>query len=193
VVQKLLKFVSVEKAMPEKRRAAERTHDFREIFGEFERARAETQAGRCSQCGIPFCQIHCPLNNNIPDWLQLTAQGRIEEAYEVAAATNNMPEVCGRICPQDRLCEGNCVIEKGFDSVTIGSVEKFITETAFKSGWVKPPKPPRELPSSVGIIGAGLNYYFVKVWGERAIGHLRQRHLQIRQQKNAIPLPASIR
>ena len=155
MVQKLLRFVSVEKAMPEKRQAAERARDFREIFGEFERAKAETQAGRCSQCGIPFCQIHCPLSNNIPDWLQLTAQGRIEEAYEVAAATNNMPEVCGRICPQDRLCEGNCVIEKGFDSVTIGSVEKFITETAFKSGWVKPPKPTRELSSSVGIIGAG--------------------------------------
>ena len=155
MVQKLLKFVSVEKAMPEKRRAAERTHDFREIFGEFERAKAEAQAGRCSQCGIPFCQIHCPLNNNIPDWLQLTAQGRLEEAYEVASATNNMPEVCGRICPQDRLCEGNCVIEKGFDSVTIGSVEKYITETAFQSGWVKPPKPQRELASSVGIIGAG--------------------------------------
>ena len=155
MVQKLLRFVSVEKAMPEKRQATERAHDFREIFGEFQRAKAEAQAGRCSQCGIPFCQIHCPLSNNIPDWLQLTAQGRIEEAYEVAAATNNMPEVCGRICPQDRLCEGNCVIEKGFDSVTIGSVEKFITETAFKSGWVKPPMPARDLSSSIGILGAG--------------------------------------
>jgi len=72
---------------------------------------------------VPFCQVHCPLQNNIPDWLKLTAEGRLEEAYEIAASTNNMPEICGRICPQDRLCEGNCVIEKGFTSVTIGSVE----------------------------------------------------------------------
>ncbi|HEX7967288.1 MAG TPA: NAD(P)-dependent oxidoreductase [Stellaceae bacterium] len=155
VVQRLLQFVSLDKAMPEKRGAAERRHDFREIYGEFDPARAQQQAARCSQCGIPYCQIHCPLGNNIPDWLMLTAEGRLEEAYEVAAATNNMPEVCGRICPQDRLCEGNCVIEKGFDSVTIGSVEKYITETAFRQGWVKPPKPRRELDQSVGIIGAG--------------------------------------
>src|SRR5579864_9440469 len=141
--------------MPAKRGAAERRHDFSEIYGEFDAARATEQAGRCSQCGIPYCQIHCPLGNNIPDWLMLTAAGRLEEAYEVAAATNSMPEVCGRICPQDRLCEGNCVIEKGFDSVTIGAVEKYITETAFDRGWVKPPLPPRELTSSVGIVGAG--------------------------------------
>ncbi len=153
--QKLLQFVSVEKAMPEKRQAADRRHDFQEIYGDFRPEKAEQQAARCSQCGIPYCQIHCPLNNNIPDWLMLTAAGRLEEAYEVAAATNNMPEVCGRICPQDRLCEGNCVIEKGFESVTIGSVEKYITETAFKNGWVKPPSPSRELTQSVGIIGAG--------------------------------------
>src|SRR3546814_5735723 len=85
----------------------------------------------------------------------LTAEGRVEEAYEVASATNNFPEICGRICPQDRVCEGNCVIEKGFESVTIGSVEKYITETAFASGWVKPVVPPRERPESVGIIGGG--------------------------------------
>ena len=155
MAQRLLKFVSVDKAMPAKRGAAERRHDFGEIYGEFDAERAKQQAGRCSQCGIPYCQIHCPLGNNIPDWLMLTAEGRLEEAYEVAAATNNMPEVCGRICPQDRLCEGNCVIEKGFDSVTIGSVEKYITETAFTKGWVKPPKPLRELGQSIGIIGAG--------------------------------------
>src|SRR5690242_12601709 len=143
------------KAMPQKRGAAERRHDFSEIYGEFDAARAKEQAARCSQCGIPYCQVHCPLGNNIPDWLMLTAEGRLDEAYEVAAATNNMPEVCGRICPQDRLCEGNCVIEKGFASVTIGSVEKHITENAFAQGWVKPPKPARELGSSVGIIGAG--------------------------------------
>jgi glutamate synthase (NADPH/NADH) small chain len=154
-LRQLLNFIATEKAMPEKRQATERKRDFGEIYGEFDVAGAEQQASRCSQCGIPFCQVHCPLHNNIPDWLMLTAQGRVEEAYEVAAATNNFPEICGRICPQDRLCEGNCVIEKGFQSVSIGSVEKYITETAFASGWVKPPAPRRERDQSIGIIGAG--------------------------------------
>jgi glutamate synthase (NADPH/NADH) small chain len=151
----MMQFVSVEQRMPDKRSATERTVDFDEIYGQFSQDRAAEQASRCEQCGIPFCQVHCPLHNNIPDWLKLTAEGRLEEAYEVSSATNNMPEVCGRICPQDRLCEGNCVIEKGFQSVTIGAVEKYITDTAFDMGWVKPPKPLRELDQSVGIVGAG--------------------------------------
>ena len=148
-------FVATDKRMPDKRDAAARREDFLEIYDRFDTASAENQASRCAQCGIPFCQVHCPVHNNIPDWLMLTAAGRMEEAYEVAAATNNLPEICGRICPQDRLCEGNCVIEKGFESVTIGSVETYITETAFERGWVKPPMPPRELDQSIGIIGAG--------------------------------------
>jgi glutamate synthase (NADPH/NADH) small chain len=152
---KMLRFVQLEQEMPDKRAAAERRGDFREIYAEFDKARAAEQAGRCSQCGVPFCQVHCPLHNNIPDWLKLTAEDRLEEAYELAQSTNTFPEICGRICPQDRLCEGNCVIEKGFDSVTIGSVEKYITDTAWQQGWVRPPKPPRELPHSVGIIGGG--------------------------------------
>src|SRR5262245_4753856 len=152
---KMLRFVDVAARMPDKRTPAERRKDFREIYAEYAEARAAEQAGRCSQCGVPFCQIHCPLHNNIPDWLKLTAEGRLEEAYEVSSATNNMPEICGRICPQDRLCEGNCVIEKGFDSVTIGSVERYITDTAFERGWVKPPRPVRELDQSVAIVGAG--------------------------------------
>lgn len=152
---KTLKFVRVARRMPEKRAAAKRRADFDEIFGEFAPEDAALQAGRCSQCGVPFCQIHCPLQNNIPDWLMLAAEGRLEEAYRVSSATNNMPEVCGRICPHDRLCEGNCVIEKGFESVTIGAVEKFITDTAFEKGWVKPPKPRIERGQSVGIVGAG--------------------------------------
>ena len=85
----------------------------------------------------------------------LTAEGRLEEAYEISSATNNMPEICGRICPQDRLCEGNCVIEKGFEAVTIGAVERYITDTAFRNGWVKPPAPRAERPQSVGVVGAG--------------------------------------
>ena len=150
-----LKFVDVDKRMPDKRDAEARRRDFREIYAEFDEGRAKEQSSRCSQCGVPFCQLHCPLHNNIPDWLMLTAEGRIEEAYEIASATNNMPEVCGRICPQDRLCEGNCVIEKGFHSVTIGGIERYITESAFANGWVKPPRPPHELGQSVGIVGAG--------------------------------------
>jgi glutamate synthase (NADPH/NADH) small chain len=151
----LLQFPAIEKRMPPKRAPAARRADFGEIYGAFDAKRAAEQASRCSQCGIPFCQIHCPLQNNIPDWLMLTAEGRLEEAYEVSSATNNMPEICGRICPQDRLCEGNCVIEKGFESVSIGAVEKYITETAFAKGWVKPVKPSRERPQSIGIVGAG--------------------------------------
>jgi len=151
----MMKFVDVEKAMPDKRGAETRRQDFGEIYDEFDPARATEQASRCEQCGIPFCQVHCPLHNNIPDWLRMTAEGRLEEAYELASATNNMPEICGRICPQDRLCEGNCVIEKGFESVTIGAVEKHIVDTAFEEGWVKPVEPRVELGESIGIIGAG--------------------------------------
>ncbi|NQW11138.1 MAG: NAD(P)-dependent oxidoreductase [Alphaproteobacteria bacterium] len=152
---RMLKFVDTEKRMPDKRTVDQRRVDFDEIYQEFDAARATEQASRCSQCGVPFCQVHCPLHNNIPDWLMLTAEGRLEEAYEVASATNNFPEICGRICPQDRLCEGNCVIEKGFESVTIGSVEKYITETAFENGWVKPTVPVRERSESIGVIGGG--------------------------------------
>ncbi|MDA0702209.1 MAG: NAD(P)-dependent oxidoreductase [Proteobacteria bacterium] len=153
---RMLKFVGLEKAMPDKRPAAERRGDFDEIYAEFSPETGAAQAARCSQCGVPFCQIHCPLQNNIPDWLMLAAEGRMEEAYEMASATNNMPEICGRICPQDRLCEGNCVIEQsGHGTVTIGAVEKFITETAWDSGWVRGPQPRTERPETVGIVGAG--------------------------------------
>ena len=155
MASKMLQFVKTEKQMPTKRTAEERAQDFDEIYRDFSKQKAEEQASRCSQCGVPFCQVNCPLHNNIPDWLMLTAEDRLEEAYEVSAATNNFPEICGRICPQDRLCEGNCVIEKGFESVTIGAVEKYITETAFENGWVKPAAPVVERAESIGIIGAG--------------------------------------
>lgn len=151
----MLKFVSIEQRMPDKRAADARVHDFDEIYDRFSTDRAAEQSARCSQCGVPFCQIHCPVSNNIPDWLKLTAEGRLEEAYELSSATNNFPEVCGRVCPQDRLCEGNCVIEADFEAVTIGSVEKFLTDTAWEKGWIKPFTPRRELGQSVGIIGAG--------------------------------------
>ena len=154
--QRMLKFVNVDREMPSKRGADQRRDDWHEIYSEFIREKAEEQSSRCSQCGVPFCQVHCPLHNNIPDWLMLTANGRLEEAYEISAATNNMPEICGRICPQDRLCEGNCVIEQsGHGTVTIGSVEKYITGTAWQNGWIKPVKPAVERDESVGIIGGG--------------------------------------
>ena len=155
MTEHMLKFVSIPQGTPEKRRAEERRGDFGEIYRDFATQQAAEQASRCSQCGVPFCSVHCPLGNNIPDWLKLTAEGRLEEAYEVSSATNNFPEICGRICPQDRLCEGNCVIEKGFESVTIGAVERYITDTAFEKGWVRPIRPRRELAQSIGIIGAG--------------------------------------
>ncbi|WP_160120296.1 NAD(P)-dependent oxidoreductase [Rhodovarius lipocyclicus] len=155
MAEKMLQFVRLQQQTPEKREAAARRQDFAEIYASFDPTKASAQASRCSQCGVPFCQVHCPLNNNIPDWLKLTAEGRMEEAYEVASATNTFPEICGRVCPQDRLCEGNCVIEKGFHSVTIGSVERYIVDTAWQNGWVKPPAPRQELAASVGIIGAG--------------------------------------
>jgi glutamate synthase (NADPH) small chain len=154
--KKMLQFVDLEQETPEKRSTPKRKDDFNEIYNEFITDKAKEQSSRCSQCGVPFCQIHCPLGNNIPDWLKLTAEGRLKEAYEISQSTNNMPEVCGRICPQDRLCEGNCVIEQsGHGTVTIGSVEKYITDTAWDKGWVKPVKVKKELKQSVGIIGAG--------------------------------------
>ena len=156
MASKMLKFVNLPGAMPDKRAADQRRQDVGEIYDEYDPAAAEDQAGRCSQCGVPFCQVHCPLHNNIPDWLMLTAEGRLREAYEMSQATNNFPEICGRICPQDRLCEGNCVIEQaGHGTVTIGSVEKYITDTAWEEGWVRPVAPRREREQSVAIIGAG--------------------------------------
>lgn len=156
MAERMLKFITVPRKTPEKRAAAERSGDFHEIYADFIDAKATEQASRCSQCGVPFCQTHCPLHNNIPDWLRMTAEGRLEEAYALSQATNSMPEVCGRICPQDRLCEGNCVIEQsGHGTVTIGSVERYLTDKAWEQGWVKPLMAGEARGQSVGVIGAG--------------------------------------
>lgn len=152
----MLQFVTVARETPEKRDSESRKKDFDEIYAEYATKMAAEQASRCSQCGVPYCQSHCPLHNNIPDWLKMTATGRLEEAYEISQSTNTFPEICGRICPQDRLCEGNCVIEQsGHGTVTIGAVEKYITDTAWEEGWVKPIVPTAERGESIGIIGAG--------------------------------------
>ena len=164
----MLKFVDHAQAYPAKRAPDRRAEDFREIADRYAVPTGEDQAARCSQCGVPYCSVHCPLHNHIPDWLRLTAEGRLREAYELSNATSTMPEICGRICPQDRLCEGNCVIEfSGHGAVTIGSVEKFITDTAWDEGWVEPLRPGAARGQSVGIVGAGPA-------GLAAADHLRQ-------------------
>jgi glutamate synthase (NADPH/NADH) small chain len=170
---RMLQFVTRGKEMPEKRAASLRSEDFHEIYREYAAQKAAEQAGRCSQCGVPYCQSHCPLHNNIPDWLRLTAEDRLEEAYDLSQATNTFPEICGRICPQDRLCEGNCVIEQsGHGTVTIGAIEKYLTDTAWAEGWVRPIRPTTERSESVGIIGAGPG-------GLAAADALRRRGVQV--------------
>jgi glutamate synthase (NADPH/NADH) small chain len=156
MAERMLKFTVTPRATPAKRDAAARKGDFHEIYADFIDAKAAEQASRCSQCGVPFCQTHCPLHNNIPDWLRMTAEGRLQEAYALSQATSSMPEVCGRICPQDRLCEGNCVIEQsGHGTVTIGAVERYINDKAWEEGWVRPLVAGADRGRSVGIVGAG--------------------------------------
>lgn len=156
MAERMLKFVTVEHRTPEKRAVEERAQDFGEIYSGFAVEKAAEQASRCSQCGVPFCQTHCPLHNNIPDWLRMTAEGRLQEAYVLSAQTSSMPEICGRICPQDRLCEGSCVIEQsGHGTVTIGGVERFITDNAWEQGWVEPVRVGPDQGRSIGVIGAG--------------------------------------
>ncbi len=141
---------------PNKTEPEKRIKDFQEIYSQFDSSTSVEQSSRCSQCGVPFCQIHCPLNNNIPDWLKYIAEGRLEEAYQISASTNAFPEVCGRVCPQDRLCEGNCVVEQaGFGAITIGNLEKYLTEVAFEKGWVKKIHSNTHLKQKIAIIGSG--------------------------------------
>jgi glutamate synthase (NADPH/NADH) small chain len=158
MADRMQKYGSIGRATPEKRGAAERRTDQREIYRDFTPEAAARQASRCEQCGTPYCQIFCPLHNNIPDWLKLTAEGRLDEAYARAQETNNFPEICGRICPQDRLCEAKwaCTLEQaGHGTVTIGAIERYITDNAWKEGWVRPRRPRRERAQRVAVLGAG--------------------------------------
>jgi glutamate synthase (NADPH/NADH) small chain len=148
-------FVVQSRRLP-KADASVRVRDFDEIIVKPTPQNLKTQAGRCTDCGVPFCQTACPLQNNIPDWLGLSAEDELREAWKIASATSTMPEICGRICPQDRLCEGSCTLnQSGWEAVTIGSVEAFIGDTAFDNGWVEPIRPLHERSMSVGIVGAG--------------------------------------
>ena len=152
----MLEFHKKNPKNPEKTEPEKRIKDFQEIYSQFDSKTSIEQSSRCSQCGVPFCQIHCPLNNNIPDWLRYIAEGRLEEAYQISSSTNVFPEVCGRVCPQDRLCEGNCVVEQaGFGAITIGNLEKYLTEVAFEKGWVKNLQPNNSLKQKIAIIGSG--------------------------------------
>ena len=152
------RYVDIPREPPEERTVEARLHDFQEIAARLSEQEARRQASRCEQCGVPYCHIYCPLHNNIPDWLRLTAEGRFEEAYRLAESTNNLPEICGRICPQDRLCEAKwaCTLEQaGHGTVTIGAVEQFLGDLAFENGWARPRIPRVERQHHVGIVGAG--------------------------------------
>ena len=148
-------FIDRERENPHKRSMESRKHEFIEIYDPFQQPEGEAQAERCIACGNPYCQWKCPVHNYIPDWLKLAAEGRIIEAAELAHQTNSLPEICGRICPQDRLCEGACTLNTGFGAVTIGAVERHITDTAFAQGWRPDLSGVVASGHTVAIIGAG--------------------------------------
>lgn len=150
-----LQFLDLPRVDPTKRPVEERILEFGEIYGQFSAERAGDQAGRCLSCGNPYCEWKCPVHNFIPNWLKLVSEGNLFEAAELSHKTNSLPEICGRVCPQDRLCEGACTLNDGFGAVTIGSVEKYITDTALAQGWR--PDMSEVVPTGkrVAVVGAG--------------------------------------
>lgn len=151
----LMQFVKLKRQSPEKRAVEVRRHDFGEIYGQFDPANAGRQAGRCISCGNPYCEWKCPVHNHIPDWLALIEQGQLFKAAELSHQTNSLPEICGRICPQDRLCEGACTLNDGFGAVTIGAIEKYITDEALAAGWRPDLSQVTATDKHVAIVGAG--------------------------------------
>jgi glutamate synthase (NADPH/NADH) small chain len=151
----VFQFLDLPRTEPEKVSADVRIHEFKEIYKQFDTDNAAHQAGRCLACGNPYCEWKCPVHNFIPNWLKLVAEGNLFEAAEMSHRTNSLPEICGRICPQDRLCEGACTLEDGFGAVTIGSVEKYITDEALKQGWRPDMSAVTNTGKNVAIIGAG--------------------------------------
>ncbi|HIL92791.1 MAG TPA: glutamate synthase small subunit [Cycloclasticus sp.] len=148
-------FVDIPRIDPVKIPAAERAQEFKEIYGEFDAKQAADQADRCLHCGNPYCEWKCPVHNYIPNWLKLISEGQLIEAAELSHKTNSLPEICGRICPQDRLCEGSCTLNDEFGAVTIGSIEKYISDEAFKQGWRPDLSAVVSTGKRVAIIGAG--------------------------------------
>ncbi|VAW99325.1 Glutamate synthase [NADPH] small chain, partial [hydrothermal vent metagenome] len=148
-------FVDVPRRDPAKKPAAERRQEFAEIYGDFNATSVTEQADRCLACGNPYCEWKCPVHNYIPNWLKLIAEGNLTEAAEMSHRTNSLPEICGRICPQDRLCEGACTLNDDFGAVTIGSIEKYISDTAFAQGWRPDMSDVKSTGKRVAIIGAG--------------------------------------
>lgn len=151
----VFQFIKVARKDPEKKAAEVRLREYAEIYGGYSAAQASEQAGRCLDCGNPYCEWKCPVHNYIPNWLALVAEGRIAEAAELSHQTNSLPEICGRVCPQDRLCEGSCTLNDGFGAVTIGSIEKYISDTAFAQGWRPDMSKVVKTDKRVAIIGAG--------------------------------------
>ena len=150
-----LKFLNLPRSTPQKAAVEIRLRDHREVYGHFDPEQAAQQSGRCLGCGNPYCEWKCPVHNYIPDWLKLVEQGRLIEAVEMCHETNSLPEICGRICPQDRLCEGACTLNDGFGAVTIGAVEKYITDKAFESGWHPDLSRVERTDRRVAVVGAG--------------------------------------
>jgi len=151
----VFQFIQVPRRDPDKKPAAERIREFKEIYAQFDGAAAAEQAERCLACGNPYCEWKCPVHNYIPNWLKLIAEGNLLEAAELCHRTNSLPEVCGRVCPQDRLCEGACTLNDGFGAVTIGAIEKYITDEAFKAGWRPDLSHVAATGKRVAVIGAG--------------------------------------
>jgi glutamate synthase (NADPH/NADH) small chain len=155
MADKHFQFLEIPRRDPEKLSVEERVQSFREIYAPYDAASASQQAGRCISCGNPFCEWKCPVHNYIPNWLKLIEEGNLFEAAELSHRTNSLPEVCGRICPQDRLCEGACTLNDGIGAVSIGSIEKYITDEALKQGWRPDMSNVRATGKRVAIIGAG--------------------------------------
>ena len=150
-----LQFLEIARRDPDKETAEERIKHYGEIYGSYDGADAASQAGRCIDCGNPYCEWKCPVHNYIPNWLRLIEEGKLFQAAELSHQTNSLPEICGRICPQDRLCEGACTLNDGLGAVSIGSIEKYITDEAFRQGWRPDMSQVIDTGKRVAIVGAG--------------------------------------
>jgi len=155
MADKHLQFLDIPRKDPDKLALEVRTTEFREIYSQYSAETASQQAGRCISCGNPFCEWKCPVHNYIPNWLALINDGKLFEAAELSHQTNSLPEMCGRICPQDRLCEGACTLNDGIGAVSIGAIEKYITDEAFRQGWKPDMSNVIRTPKRVAIVGAG--------------------------------------